>query len=102
MNSYVSAVQTAFPVEFEDPFAPGAYTHEVTVNSTTYTLSFEEASLIQRYNGGRGLVFLDGQDHAFAWEFDPFKPAGSRWIFGPNNKNYVFKVMVDFDALQNN
>ena len=88
------------PTEYEDPFAPGAYTHDVTVgtSSTTYTLTFEEASLIQRYNGARGQINLGGP-HAFAWEFDPAQPTGERWIFEKNSKDYVFNVMVNFDAL---
>lgn len=99
LTAYVNAVQAAFPVEFEDPFAPGAYTHDVTVGSTTYTLTFKEASLIQRYNRARTTDIISGGTHAVVWVFDPAKPPGSRWTFGVNSNNYVFEVVREFDAL---
>ena len=109
LNEYVDAMQRIYPNEFEDPRTPNLYTHSVTVNGDTKVLTFDEASIIQRYNTGRGIYDEWGTDgngdpviirsFAYAWEFIPSAPAGSRWVFGANTNGYVQEVMEEHHAL---
>ena len=120
LDEYVDAMERIYPDEYENPRIPGAYTHDVTIQDVTTTLTMEEASVIQRYNGGRGLFeefmvdengeFVLDQNgdriviarFAYAWEFNPEAPAGSKWTFGPNQNNYVHEIVEEYLALQNN
>ena len=99
-EEYFKAVKRTFPKEYEPP--PVKY----KVPNTNTILTSLEAATIQLYNGGAVVKSLKNSfgtysSYASSWSFLPDEPSGKRWKFIPNRNNYVQKVVLAYENLQN-
>lgn len=91
-RKYLEALERTFPDSYEPP-----PTHMIPAGCTT-ELTFEEASIIQLYNGAAVVKKLKTQYDTLsyyrgAFQFYPGNPSGQRWRFIPNKMNYVATVV---------
>jgi len=93
-RNYFLAIQRNYPDTYEPP--PATYTPPGCKTSLTY----EEASIIQCYNGAAVIRKLRNSHGTLSyyrscWSFNPSGSAGKRWRFVENRNNYVRKVVKD-------
>jgi hypothetical protein len=91
-RNYFLAIQRSYPDTYEPP--PPTYTPP----GCKTTLTYEEASIIQCYNGAAVIRKLRNSFGSYSyyrscWSFNPSGAAGKRWRYVENRNNYVFKVV---------
>ncbi len=91
-RNYFLAIQRNYPDAYEAP--PATYTPPDCKTSLTY----EEASIIQCYNGAAVIRRLRNSHGTLSyyrscWAFNPSAPSGKRWRFVENRNRYVYKVV---------
>lgn len=89
---YLEALQRTYPEKYEAP--PSHYTPP----GCKTKLTFEEASILQLYNGASVVKKLKTQYDTLsfyrgAYQFFPGNPSGQRWKFIPNKNDYVRTVL---------
>ena len=89
---YMEAVRRTYPDKWESP--PKFY----QVPKCKTRLTFEEAAMIQLYNGAAVVKKLKTKWGSYgyyrsAWDFNPGRPAGRRWKFIVNKNDYVFRII---------
>ncbi len=91
-KKYFDAIRKSYPTQWEDP--PAKYTPP----GCKTALTFEEASIMQLYNGAAVIRKLKNRYNTWSyyrscWQFYPGNPRGQRWKFIKNRNNYVYKVV---------
>jgi len=91
-HDYMAAIKRMYPSQWEEP--PATYTPP----GCDTVLTWEEASIIQLYNGASIVRRMKNASGYYAyyrccWRFYPGNPSGQRWRFVPNRNNYVYKVI---------
>jgi len=91
-RNYFLAIQRNYPDSYEPP--PATYTPP----GCKTTLTSEEASIMQCYNGAAVVRKLRNSHGTLSyyrscWSFNPSGPSGKRWRYVENRNNYVFKVV---------
>lgn len=91
-HAYMDAIKRTYPSTWEEP--PATYTPP----GCETVLTWEEASIIQLYNGASIVRRLKNASGYYTyyrscWKFYPGNPSGKRWRFVPNRNNYVYKVV---------
>ncbi|RFC47173.1 MAG: hypothetical protein DVB23_001245 [Verrucomicrobia bacterium] len=91
-RNYFLAIQRNYPDSYEPP--PATYTPPDCETS----LTAEEASIIQCYNGAAVIRKLRNVHGTFSyyrscWAFNPSAPSGKRWRFVENRNRYVYKIV---------
>lgn len=91
-KKYFDAIKKTYPSKWEEP--PKTYKPP----GTKTTLTGEEASIMQLYNGAAVVRKLKNRYNTWSyyrscWQFYPGNPSGKRWKFIKNRNNYVYKVV---------
>jgi len=91
-KNYFDAVKRTYPRQWEEP--PSTYTPPGCKTALTY----EEASIIQCYNGAAVIRKMRNSYNTWSyyrscWAFDPSAPSGKRWRFVENRNKYVWKIV---------
>lgn len=89
---YIEAIKRNYPNSYDG--LPPSYTPP----GCKTTLTWEEASIMQLYNGAAIVIRLKNSHgttsfYRSCWRFLPQNPPGKRWAFVRNRNNYVYKIV---------
>lgn len=89
---YIEAIKRTYPNSYDG--LPPSYTPP----GCHTTLTWEEASIIELFNGAAVVIKLKNPHGTYSfyrscWRFLPHNPPGKRWVFVRNRNNYVYKVV---------
>lgn len=91
-HDYIAAIKRTYPQAYDG--LPPSYTPP----GCRTTLTWEEASIMQLYNGAAIVRKMKNAHGTYSyyrscWKFLPGNPPGKRWVFVRNRNNYVYKVV---------
>ncbi|MBX7156893.1 MAG: hypothetical protein K1X66_00705 [Verrucomicrobiae bacterium] len=93
MEHFFIAVAAKWPNDQDAKKPPNDWVHP----GTTTHMSALEAGTVTLYNGGEGCptFIVDGVNCSIPWDFNPNR--SPKWLYHPNSKNYLYKVLQEYE-----